>query len=229
MKSMKPVSLVWIKKTIVYMVGLFILALGIAFSVKSNLGVSPVTSVPFVLGRIFGLSLGTMTIIVYIFCMAIQAAILRREYRLVDLFQIVISFIFGFFTDAGLYLTAFLPDTGNIAVRFVYLVIGICGVALGVMLYLTASLISLPTDGTVQAISHKGKFKLHQVKIAYDCASTALALVLSLFVLQGLQGIGIGTIIASVGVGKMLGIFTSLFKSRLLRFFELKRNRLHAL
>ena len=59
---------------------------------------------------------------------------------------------------------------------------------------------------------------MHHVKIGYDCACTALALTLSLTVLGGLDGIGIGTIIAAVGVGRMLGWFSSLFREKLLRF-----------
>ncbi len=198
--------------------GLFVLALGIAFSVKSNLGVSPVTSVPFVFSRIFNVSLGTTTAIVYILCMAIQAAVLRRDYRPINLLQIAVSFIFGLFTDAALWLTAFLPVTENYIVRFVFLALGISCVALGVLFYLTTSLVSLPTDGTVQAIAFKGKFKLHKVKIWYDCIFTAVALILSLVFLRGIEGVGIGTLIAAVGVGKMLGIFTALLKEKLLRF-----------
>lgn len=216
---MKSIKLT--KKILLYIVGLFILAFGIAFSVKSNLGVSPVTSVPFVMSKIFGLTLGTTTIIVYLFCMLIQAAVLRREYRPINLFQILISFLFGYFTDAALFLTSFLPVTENYVVRFVYLAVGISCVALGVLFYLTTSMVALPTDGTVQAIAYKGKFKLHKVKIGYDCVSTALALILSLLVLGGIQGIGIGTIIAAFGVGKMLGIFTSLIKKRLVGFLEM--------
>lgn len=215
---MKNIRLV--KKSIVYILGLFVLAIGIAFSVKSNLGVSPVTSVPFVLGRIFGLSLGMATVLLYIFCMALQAVILRREYKPVYLFQIVISFVFGFFTDAALYLVSFLPVSDNYAIRLIYLVVGTCFIALGVLFYLTASLVSLPTDGTVQAIAYKAKFKLHKVKVWYDCISTAFALLLSLIVLHGIQGIGIGTVIAALGVGKMLGVFSSLLKEKLVRFLD---------
>lgn len=213
-------SVVLAKKLILYVLGLFILALGIAMSVRSNLGVSPVTSVPLVMAHITGLSLGTMTAIIYILNMAVQAAILRREYKPFHLLQIVVSFLFGYFTDAALWLTAFLPVTDNYVVRIVYLVFGIAFVALGVLFYLTTSLLALPTDGTVQAVAHKSRFKLHKVKIAYDCISTALAVALSLIFLGGIQGIGFGTIAAALGVGRMLGVFSWLFKDRLLRFLN---------
>jgi uncharacterized membrane protein YczE len=211
---------VLIKKTIIYTLGLFILALGIALSVKSDLGVSPVSSVPFVLARISGVSLGMTTVIIYILNIAVQAAVLRREYKPVHLLQIAVTFLFGYFTDAALWLTSLLPATENYIVRAVYLALGISCVAFGVFCYLTTSLLALPTDGTVQAISKKGHFRLHMVKIAYDCVSTALALIMSLLVLGGIEGIGVGTVAASFGVGRMLGLFSKLLRGRLLRFIN---------
>jgi uncharacterized membrane protein YczE len=206
-----------LKRLCLFAAGIFIMALGVSFSVKSNLGVSPVTSVPFVLSRIFGVTLGTTTVFYYIFCMGLQAVILRREYRIINLLQIVASFAFGLFTDVTTSMISFMPVTENYIVRLLYLAAGIACVAFGILLYLTTNLIALPTDGTVQAISHKGRFALHKVKIVYDCVSTALALLLSLAVLGSINGIGVGTVIAAVATGRMLGIFSKLFKNRLLR------------
>jgi uncharacterized membrane protein YczE len=211
-----------VKRIILFIAGVFVMALGVSFSVKSNLGVSPVTSVPFVLSRIFSVTLGTTTIYYYLFCMALQAVILRRDYRIINLLQILASFAFGLFTDATTWMISFLPVTGNYLVRFVYLAAGICCVAFGILLYLNTALVALPTDGTVQAISYKGRFKLHKVKIAYDCVSTAIAVALSLSVLGTIDGIGVGTVIAAVGVGRMLGVFSKLLKDRLLRFLGMQ-------
>jgi uncharacterized membrane protein YczE len=212
---MKKSRTITIRKSIIFIMGMYILALGIAFSVKSDLGVSPVSSIPYVLSRIFHVSLGTTTIIVYLFYMLLQAVILRRDYKLINLFQIIASFLFGYFTDAAIWTISFLPVSENYIIRFIYLGAGIACVALGVLFYLTTSLIALPTDGTVQAIAFKGGFKLHQVKIAYDCSSTLIALALSLIVLNKIDGIGIGTIVSALGVGKMLGVFTKLLKTRI--------------
>jgi uncharacterized membrane protein YczE len=210
----------WIKKTIIYALGLFTLAFGIALSVKSNLGVSPVSSVPLVLSKISGLSLGTVTASVYIFNMVLQAVILRRDYKPVNLLQIAATFFFGVFTDATIWLTSFLPVTDSYVFRFVYLAFGIAFVALGVFFYLTTSLMALPTDGTVQAIAFKGRFRLHKVKIGYDCVSTALALLLSLLFLRRIEGIGIGTVAAALGVGRLLGVFSDLLRAKLQRFLK---------
>jgi len=206
-----------IKKLVLFTAGIFVMALGVAFSVRSNLGVSPVTSLPFVLANITGVTLGTTTIAVYLLNMLLQALILRRDYKLINLFQIAASFAFGYFTDAAVWLVSHLPDT-HIALRILYLAFGIACVALGILLYITTKTIALPTDGTVQAISLKGKFRLHNVKMVYDCVSTALAILLSFLFLRNIDGIGFGTIAAAIGVGRMLGVFTRFLQKPLERF-----------
>jgi uncharacterized membrane protein YczE len=214
---MKTSRSLLIKRILIFAVGIFVMALGVAFSVRSNLGVSPVTSLPFVLANIFGTTLGTMTIVVYLLNMLLQAVILRRDYKLINLFQIAASFAFGYFTDAAVWLVSHLPDH-LIVLRILYLALGIACVALGILLYLTTKTIALPTDGTVQAIAIKGGFRLHNVKMIYDCVSTALAIAFSLIFLRNIDGIGVGTIAASIGVGRMLGVFTRFLQKPLERF-----------
>lgn len=46
-----------------YLVGLFIMTIGIAISVKSNLGVSPVSSIPYTMTCIWGIEMGKATIL----------------------------------------------------------------------------------------------------------------------------------------------------------------------
>ena len=45
-----------------YLIGLFIMTAGIAVSVKSNLGVSPVSSIPYTMTCVWGIEMGKATI-----------------------------------------------------------------------------------------------------------------------------------------------------------------------
>lgn len=78
-----------------YFVGLFIMTLGVSMSVKSNLGVSPVSSIPYTITCIFGLEMGKATIVFHIFLVILQIIILRKEFKLKNLLQflVVISLI----------------------------------------------------------------------------------------------------------------------------------------
>ena len=46
-----------------YFIGLFIMTIGIALSVKSNLGVSPVSSIPYTMTCVWGIEMGKATIL----------------------------------------------------------------------------------------------------------------------------------------------------------------------
>lgn len=49
-----------------YVLGLFIMTLGIALSVKSDLGVSPVSSIPYTIACLTGLEMGRATIVFHV-------------------------------------------------------------------------------------------------------------------------------------------------------------------
>ena len=68
----------FVKRIVIYLAGLFFVALGVAFSVNSNLGVSPVNSLPYVVSRILGKDLGTCVTVIFIGYILIQILLLRR-------------------------------------------------------------------------------------------------------------------------------------------------------
>lgn len=45
-----------------YFIGLFVMTIGIALSVKSNLGVSPVSSIPYTMTCVWGIEMGKASI-----------------------------------------------------------------------------------------------------------------------------------------------------------------------
>lgn len=129
MKKSTPAQ--WATRIILYIIGLFFMAMGVAFAVNSNLGVSPVTSLPYVISLIVNMELGTCVITVYGVYIVLQILILRREFRLINLTQIIFSTIFGYFTK-WLLADFTLPTYGG---QLVMLAISIVAVAFGVFLY----------------------------------------------------------------------------------------------
>ena len=89
----------FILRIVVYIIGLFFLALGVAFSINSGLGVSPVNSLPYVISLITGVEIGTMVIIVFSFYILVQILVLRKDFKWINLTQIIFSTIFGYFTN----------------------------------------------------------------------------------------------------------------------------------
>ena len=100
-----------------YFFGLFLMTIGIAVSVKSNLGVSPVSSIPYTMTCVWGIEMGKATILFHTFLVLIQILLLRRNFKPVNLLQIAVGVIFGYFTTFCNYLVTFLPTPGNLPIR----------------------------------------------------------------------------------------------------------------
>lgn len=75
-------------RLVVYLIGLFIMTLGISMSAKSNLGVSPVSSIPYTITCITGLEMGKATILFHIVLVALQFVILRGAFQIKSLLRL---------------------------------------------------------------------------------------------------------------------------------------------
>jgi len=207
---------VWMLRIGTYLLGLFILALAVSISVRSNLGVSPVSSVPFVFSRIFHVEFGNMTIIEFSAYVVIQWIILRKDFRWIQLLQIVCAMIFGKFVSLTSVLiswwtpNSYLEQLGMIALATVL-------IAIGIKLYLLADLIPQAADGLVQVISKKRGWKLANVKNVFDICSITLAASVSLLVTGEIIGLREGTVIMALGVGRVLALINWLDRDRLYR------------
>ena len=69
-------------RLICYFVGLFIMTIGIALSVKSDLGVSPVSSIPYTLTVCCGIEMGRATVLFHCVLIIMQVFILRKKFNL---------------------------------------------------------------------------------------------------------------------------------------------------
>lgn len=194
-----------LKRILIYIVGLFCLALGVAFSINSRLGVSPVNSLPYIISLITGKEIGLCVIAVFSLYIVIQILILRREFKWINLTQIIFSTIFGYFVDFAKFI---LGDFSipTYAGQLLMLAISILLVALGVCLYLDVKLVKMPMEGMTAAINEKilKKLPFHDVKVIMDCTVVAIGMIFSLTFLSGIVGIREGTILCALLVGKIM-------------------------
>jgi uncharacterized membrane protein YczE len=188
-----------------YFIGLFIMTAGIAISVKSNLGVSPVSSIPYTLTRCWGIEMGKATILFHCVLVLIQILILRKKFKLKSLLQIPVGIVFGYFTTFCNYLAGFLPSPEHLVVRIGMILISVVLVAIGIFLYLPANIMPLAGEGVMQAVSDVTKIPFPRVKVAFDVTMVVVSLVTCLLVLHSLGSVGLGTVIAALLVGIVLG------------------------
>ena len=179
----------FVYRILFYVLGLLIMAFGVAISVNSELGVSTVNSLPYVISLITGSNLGTCVIIVFGCYIVVQILLLRKQFKWINLTQIIFSTIFGYFTDFAKFVV------GDFALptyfgKLVMLAVSIVMIAVGVSMYVGTKL--LP-----------GK-SFHQVKVVVDCIVVVAALVLSVVFLHGLYGVREGTILCALLVGSAM-------------------------
>lgn len=194
-----------------YFIGLFIMTIGIAFSVKSNLGVSPVSSIPYTMTCVWGIEMGKATILYHIILVLLQIVILRKNFKASSLLQIAVGIVFGYFTTFCNYCVSYLPSTDNLAMRIIMMLISTVFIAFGIFLYLPADVMPLAGEGIMKAISDTTHIEFSKVKIAFDVSMVAISTVVCLIMIHGLGSVGIGTIIAALLVGTVLGVITKLF------------------
>lgn len=194
-----------------YFIGLFVMTIGIALSVKSNLGVSPVSSIPYTMTCVWGIEMGKATILFHIILVLIQILLLRKKFKPVQLLQVVIGVVFGYFTTFCNYMVSFLPTPENLGIRIIMVLASTVFVAFGIFLYLPADLIPLAGEGCMQAVSSVTHIEFSKVKIGFDCTMVLVSAITCLTVLHNLGSVGAGTIIAAILVGTLVGIINRAF------------------
>lgn len=189
-----------IKRWIFLTIGLFILAFGVAFSIKGDLGTSPISSLPYVAGEISGLTVGTTTILLHCTLILLQILILRKQYDWIQLLQLPVAFIFGFMTDFSVWVLDGLTPT-DYGQKWLLCGIGIVLVAIGVSFEVVAEVTTLAGEGFVLAVCKVSRIKFGTMKIAFDVVLVVIACILSLIFLHGIYGVREGTVAAALLVG----------------------------
>lgn len=203
--KMHKKSIKFMKRVLIYGAGLMCLALGVAFSVNSGLGVSPVNSLPYVVSLIIGWDMGSCVTAVFSIYILVQILLLRREFRLVNLTQLLFSSLFGYFVDLAKWAIGDFSIQTYLG-KLLMLAVSILFVSAGVCLYMNAKLVYMPMEGMTHAIAEK-LFKnkpFHDVKVWMDCLVVLLGIVLSFAFLGGVEGIREGTVICAVLVGRVM-------------------------
>lgn len=189
---------------IFYLAGFLIMTAGIALSVKSDLGVSPVSSIPYTMTVVWGIEMGQATIIFHIMLVLLQIILLRRAFKAKNLLQVPVGVLFGACTSLGLYAVSLFPDPTNVWAQLIMSILSAFMIAFGIFLYVPADIVPLAGEGAMLAVSRVTKVKFSTVKIAFDSTMVALSLATCLALVHSLGSVGVGTIIAAFLVGSML-------------------------
>ena len=197
-----------------FLVGIFTISLGIAFSTSSGLGTTPLASLPYTLSLGFAPSMGTFMMLLNITCFLIQLALLRKRFPKAWVLQLPAAVIFGWMTDFSNYLLSWF-EPANYGMQLACLAAGIILVAAGLSIEVSANTIMLSVDGLVKAIVMVTEKNFGKIKVGLDVTLVTLSIVCSFVLIGGIEGIREGTVLAALLVGTLSRVFTPLITGQL--------------
>lgn len=189
-----------------FFIGVLINSFGVALITKAALGTSPISSVPYVLSLRFAPTLGEFTFVMNLIFIILQPVLLRRQYHPVQLLQIVVNVVFSWFIDVSMNLLGWLAPQ-NIAVELVLLLLGCAVLGFGISVEVAPDVLRVPGEGLVGALAQVSKIRFGTVKVAFDVTLVAISLTMSLVFFHRLNGLGLGTVISALIVGRFVNLF----------------------
>ena len=221
-----------IYRIVFYLLGLLVLALGLTLNTKAGLGVSPIISVSFSVAEIWDFNFGNTTLVLYALFVVVEMALHLMQYRrfrsddiahakqanlrltlLLDVLQFPLSLVFTRFLNL---FSGWIPTLetdyagsflGSFPGRFLFLCLAIVLTGVGAAASLDMRLVPNPGDGIVQAIADTVGKSVGFTKNCFDLCNITITIVISMAFAGRLTGVGVGTVVAVIGVGRVIALF----------------------
>ena len=204
--------------------GLVVVALGVGLSIKSNLGIAPLSCIPTILSlRWPQISVGTFTWGFNLLFIVLQAIILRKDFKWEHVLQVLPILIFGYLVDGAIWLfDALEAPATNYLVQMALCLAAVVLTAVGIRLEVVGKGWILPADSTLNVLTQRTRAKFSTIKVVMDVALVAITAILALLFFGLLTGndttnvIREGTVIQAV----LTGLCMKLTDPLLDRLFE---------
>lgn len=205
----KIISFCW--QHLLLLFSLWIMTAGVAVCVRSMLGSSVISVLPYVFesaGKehiVPQLTIGQYTYIMNCILVLGQIAVLRRRFEAVQLFQLLVGFVFGSLIDLNMAFTTWLAPH-DLWTKILSQVIGCTILGIGIALEVRCGSVTMPGEGFPVAISRVSGIEFPKVKICVDTSLVILGVVAcyAFFGCWQWYIVGIGTLFAMFYVGYMV-------------------------
>lgn len=177
----KVTGFVW--QHFLLLVSMFFMTLGVALCVRSNLGSGVISSIPmsFTLAGEVGLApgwtIGGYTNVMNVILVLAQVAVLRRQFELIQLFQLLVGFVFGVFLDVNMWITSYISSYGAISDQIIAQFAGATILGCAVAVEVRCGSVTMPGEGIQVAIARVTGKPFPMVKIIVDTILVILAVI----------------------------------------------------
>ena len=188
---------------------MYFLTFGVALCVRSNLGSGVISSIPMSFslageaGLAPGLTIGGYTNIMNVVLVIAQVIVLRRRFEPIQLFQLVIGFVFGCLLDINMWLTSFFSTYEALPAQIIAQLAGATILGCAVATEIRCGSVTMPGEGIQVAIARVAGKPFPIVKIWVDTTLVVLAVIsgYSFFGTWPWTVVGPGTLFAMFYVG----------------------------
>lgn len=196
-----------------FLIGLFVASMGVAFSTKAGLGTSPVASVPYSISLISHLfTFGGWLNLLSVIQIAVQIAVMRGKCNYLEIaIQTVLAFVYGYLTNLSCFIIRDLT-VGSYAAQVAYMLLGCFVLALGIWIQVKGGVAMLPGEAMNRAISIRTGKRYENVKILFDVVYILISAAICLIFLHKLEGVREGSIIAALTVGNIIKMYEAAYR-----------------
>lgn len=207
------------KRWLLYIIGAIVLCFGLIMNSKSNLGVSPIISVAYIASEITGFSFGDTTLVWYVI-LVIAECFLLKDWKV--FLQLPFSIVFTRLMNLISNLITINPT--NIVVQLIVLAIGLIATGVGASMMLDMKIIPNPGDGIVDAVAQTIHKDIGLTKNIFDLCCAITTIIIGFIFSKPFCGIGFGTILAVIFVGRVIAINNHFNLERMQKFAEINED-----
>ena len=208
---------------VLYLAGMVILAIGLTLNTKTGLGVSAILSVSFAISEIWILNFGNITLVLYALFVVIQMLVhsLCAKTRggrklgtvlILDALQFPLSLGFTRVINLVSALVPVLSEAyagrflGSFVGRVLFLLLAVVLTGIGAAMTLNMRIVPNPADGIVQTLAEATGKKVGFTKNWFDLLNVCINLILGFVFAGGIMGVGLGTVVAALGTGRVIAL-----------------------
>ena len=193
------------RRYLIFLAGLFVASMGVAFSAIAGLGTSPVASVPYAVSQVSPLlSLGGWLNVLSVIQIIAQIIVLKGKCNYAEIaIQTALAFVYGYLTNFSCWLIREIR-VNSYFMQLLYMLLGCVILAVGLWIQYKGGVALLPAEALNRAISKATGRKYENIKIFFDVFYVTVAAVITLVFLGEMKGVREGSIVAALGVGMII-------------------------
>lgn len=203
----KVIGFIW--QHILLILSMYFMTFGVALCVRSNLGSGVISSIPMSFslageaGLAPGWTIGGYTYLMNAILVGAQILILRKRFEPIQLFQLLVGFVFGTLLDINMWITSFFSTYQLLYSQIIAQLGGATILGCAIAAEIRCGSVTMPGEGIQVAIARVTDRPFPTVKIIVDTTLVVLAVISGYYFFGAwpLTVVGPGTLFAMFYVG----------------------------